>query len=289
MLRFLDAVRDSDEWERLAPKDPHFSPAYYRAFGGGQLALHEKDNKFIIHPFRHQEPGWIGNAYNFGGPLGAFYLAGVFLEKFDKWKDAEGLNERCTITPFATAAILRKDLSNRDTVIVDLTAVKIRQTTRHMIEKADKAAARTVMVDDDQNISMFENIYNASMKAKNAKPHWQYTPGTFHKVLKELGPQRSALFMTTLGGTVESGCIVIFDDKVCYYHWAATLGLRKDSGANHYQVWSVINWAKEQGLAYVHLGGGLNPDNPNDGLFKFKTGFSPITRKVFGYETHVRS
>ncbi len=282
MFRLLDAVADADEWETLVPSDPHYSPAYYRAFGRGHLALVQKDNKAVLQPFRYQEPDWIGNAYNFGGALGSFYLAGSFVDEFDKWKSVHGLNERCTITPFQTASILRRDLKHRDTVLVDLTAIKIRQTTRHCIEKAEKYNARTVMVDDNQNISMFEDMYQASMVKKGAKPHWHYKDGTFVKVLSGLGPKRSALFMTTLGGTVQSGCIVIFDEKVCYYHWAATYGTRPNDGANHFQIWSVINWAKEQGLSYVHLGGGLEP---NDGLFKFKSGFSPITRKVFSYTT----
>jgi Acetyltransferase (GNAT) domain len=286
MFRLLDAVADADEWERLAPTDPHFSPAYYRAFGRGHLATIEYDSFRMVQPFRFQEPGWIGNAYNYGGPVGDYVSTFKFQIEFDDWKNKQGLNERCTACPFVKTEMLSRHLTARDVVLVDLTAIKIRQTTRHCIEKAEKYGARTVMVDDNQNIAMFENMYQASMRQKGAKLHWHYKDGTFAKVLGGLGPKRSALFMTTLGGTVQSGCIVIFDEKVCYYHWAATYGLRPNDGANHFQIWSVINWAKEQGLSYVHLGGGLEP---NDGLFKFKSGFSPITRKVFSYTTIVGS
>jgi len=72
MLKILDAARDSDEWEALVPDDPHYSPAYYRAFGEGHLVVMDGKIGPVVQPFRMQEGNWIGNAYNYGGPVGPY-------------------------------------------------------------------------------------------------------------------------------------------------------------------------------------------------------------------------
>lgn len=286
MLKFLDAFRDFEEWDHLVPKDPHYASAYYRAYGSGQLAVMEHDEAIIMQPFRHQASGWIGNAYNFGGPIGSYMLTVPFSSEFDEWKNKLGLSERCTLCPFVLASVDKKrELSRRDVVIIDSTEPSVRSTTRHKIEKAQKfkAECRFFGVKDAQNVQMFEEMYNAAMQNKKAAAHWIYPEGFFYCVLNELGPERSALILTTLNGVVESGCLIIFDDRVCYYHWAASYHTRPQDGANHFQVWKVMEWAQRKGIPYVHLGGGLSAEQ--DKLFTFKSGFSKITRAVFSYTT----
>lgn len=285
MLRLLDAFRDSEEWDSLVPKDPHYASAYYRGFGSGQLAVLQQDGSQIVQPFRRQEDGWVGNAYNYGGPVGSFSLGPHFASEFDNWKAKEKLKERCTLCPFVLGAVSGRELTRREVVITDSTEIKIRATTRHQIEKAQKfkAECHFFTAKDVQHVQMFEDMYNAAMLSKQAAAHWFYPEGFFYCVLNEMGPERSALILTTLDGMVESGCVIIFDKKVCYYHWAASYRQRASDGANHFQVWNVMDWAQDKGMAYVHLGGGLTPEK--DSLFTFKTGFSRVTRDVFSYTT----
>lgn len=192
------------------------------------------------------------------------------------------------MTPFLMNIHGGHNLERREVVLADLTEIKLRPTTRHMVEKAQRSKAQVHFcgVEDVTFIAEFERMYQNAMMRKQARCHWVYPDGFFYKVLKELGPKRSALLLTSLGDVVESGCLLIFNEKVCYYHWAATHGIRKDSGANHFQVWTVMNWAREQGMSYVHLGGGLTPEK--DSLWTFKSGFSPVTRTVFSYTTHAK-
>lgn len=285
MLKILDAARDSDEWETLVPDDPHYSPAYYRAFGGGHLVIMDGKIGAVVQPFRQQEGNWIGNAYNYGGPIGPYGSAPRYREEFGEWKNKAGVNERCTLCPFLLNIHAGHNLERREVVLADLTAIKLRSTTRHMVEKAQRNKAKVNFFgsEDLTYITEFERMYQTAMSRKKAREHWVYPDGFFYKVLKELGPSRSTLVITSLGDVIESGCLLIFNEKVCYYHWAATHGIKRDSGANHFQVWSVMNWAQDRGMSYVHLGGGLTPEK--DSLWTFKTGFSPITRTVFSYTT----
>ena len=96
-----------------------------------------------------------------------------------------------------------------------------------------------------------------------------------------LGPNKAALFLTTVNNQIESGCLLIFGSTVCYYHWAATRGNYPKVGANHCQVWGVMNWAKAEGMKKLHLGSGF------ESLFTFKSGFSKLTLPCRSYVTQV--
>lgn len=281
MLRFLDCFKDSEEWEHLVgTKDPHFSPAYYRAFGGGTLV---DLNRSVVQPFHFQSENWIGNAYNFGGPLGPCVQARRFAFEFDEWKLQKGLNERCTLSlfDFHCPEQMNRHTDIRNVVVVDLTAPPyLRQTTKHEVAKATAAGVTTELVEPDvANSSIFEDLYIQSMKEKEAAPHWVYQAGFFNNVLKGLGPSRSALFLSKAKGEVVGGCLLIFDNKTCYYHWS---GKKAGAGADHFQVWATINWSRAQGHRWFHLGGGLKP---NDGLFTFKAGFSKLFFQARSYIT----
>lgn len=287
-MRFLDCFTDAEEWDRLIPTaDPHFASAYYRAYGGGNLAVLNIENMdvMICQPFRHQGQGWIGNAYNYGGPISkSWSVYNIFGYEFSKWKQENKLNERCSLSPF-----LQPNLGGQ--VITDVVVVNLDQAPEpkrrvwRCVEKASKAGYKTKLADPSvANIFKVEELYTAGMEEKDASEHWIYPPGFFYQVLKELGPQRSAVLHTTdLSGNLIGGGIFILSPDVCYYHWTA----RKPDIPNieHLQAWSAINWAKSKGLRFFHFGGGLTA---NDSLFQFKLGFSGTTLPCRRYETRYK-
>lgn len=284
MLKFLDCFTHAEEWERLvAGTDVHFSPALYRAFGGGMLAV----NDYVAQPFRHQGGRWIGNAYNFGGPVGDYRFTGGFACEFDAWKASQGLNERCTLNPFLDQgiALMEREFTSKNIVYVDLERELIlRQTTKHCIAKAMNAGVVIEQVEPSaENVMVFEGIYNDAMERKRAALHWHYSPGFFFRVLTELGPQRSALILSKYHDRVESGCLLIFNHETAYYHWAARRHGFPNIGIDHLQVYKAINWARTRGFKRLCLGGGLQE---SDGLFTFKSGFSSLKLPCLSYVTH---
>lgn len=289
MLDFLDCNKDTAEWEKLVTQfgvtDPHFSPALYKAFGGGLLAVYGD----IAIPFRDQGEGWVGNAYNFGGPIGNYNRVGEISVVFNEWKNKNGFKERCTLNPYVCPNVypLGCESYSKESVFVDLTSEKpsIRQTTRHAIEKAEDAGVVTNRVHPTTaNVKKFDQLYHESMAQKGAARHWFYKEGFFHKVLEYFGPYRSALFFTTLNGVLDGACLVILDANVCYYHWAFNLRKFKEVPTGHFQVWAVMNWARIRSKK-LHLGGGLAED---DSLFKFKAGFSDSRVICRSYVTTVQ-
>lgn len=288
MLKFLDCFKDSDEWDGLlSTKDPHFSPAFYQAFGGGKLAVFDRNT---YQPFHHQEGNWIGNAYNFGGILGTCENVHRFTAEFDEWKTQKGLNERCTLSLFDYHCVekMHRTITSKSSVVVDLAAPPyLRQTTKHSIAKATEAGIYTQVVDSTvANASLFEDIYLESMRRKEAASHWRYLSGFFYSVLRELGPNRSSLVLSGYKGRTESGCFLIFDEKTCYYHWAARKADAPSVGVDAYQVWNVIGWARQRGCRWLCLGGGLTE---GDSLFSFKSGFSKLFFTTRSYITEAGS
>lgn len=290
MLNFIDSS-DRDTWlwaTKGKTLDPHFDPGLYEAFGGGKLAVLVKDSGPVMaQPFYKQSDVWIGNAYNFGGPVGESHHAAEFSNAFDLWKSKEGLNERCTLNPVMRQVTGRaEDVISRPLVYVDLLSpLALRATTRHSIKRAETIGTKCALVDRTrENAGKFERIYKDLMTNKCAAPHWLYPDGFFYRVLSNL-PDNSALFLTTVGGTVEAGCLLLWSPGVCYYHWAASLRNYPRDGINHLQVWSVINWALDKRFQWLILGGGLAPD---DGLFKFKAGFSEKRLPCISYVTYAQ-
>lgn len=288
MLLFLDCFNDGEQWDQIVGiPDPHYSSAYYRAFGGGKLVvLVVNDTAQVVQPFRAQEHNWIGNAYNFGGPLGSLHYSEQFAAVYADWKHQSGFNERCTLNPFFFQCVDQMGLpmTVRDTVYIDLEKpLKYRKTTNHCIAKAIKNGVTSEQVEPSPwNVTRFNEIYQAAMEAKKADLHWRYFPGFFARVLSSLGPQRSALFYTKVKNNLESACVLIFDDETCYYHWAARRGQYPSLGVDHLQVDAVAKWAQGKGMKRLHLGGGLRLD---DGLLTFKAGFSDSRLPCRSYVT----
>lgn len=288
MLLFLDCFKDGEQWDQIVGiPDPHYSSAYYRAFGAGKLVvLVVDDTAQVVQPIRSQEEGWIGNAYNFGGPLGSLPYSEQFAIEFSSWKQQNSLNERCTLNPFFFQCVDQMGLpmTVKDTVYIDLEKpLKYRKTTSHCITKAISNGVTSEQVEAAPwNVTRFNEIYQAAMEAKNADLHWRYFPGFFARVLSGLGPQRSALFHSRVKGDLESACVLIFDDEICYYHWAARCGQYPSLGVDHLQVDAVAKWAQSKGIKRLHLGGGLRLD---DGLLTFKAGFSDSRLPCRSYVT----
>lgn len=286
MLKLVCAVESNrGRWDHILNyvgiTDPHFALDYYKAFGGGALAVwYDGVVPVIAKPFRYQGKQWIGNAYNYGGAIGSSHYANAFFKAFEDWKAVLELNERCTELPYDSTVRPEVSAVSRPIVSIPLRSpLQLRQTARHCIEKSARLGITTdrVLHTNIDEVNNFWKAYTYTMQQRNAEPHWFYPQGFFSRVLEFMGPQRSALFRTGNGSDTYSYCLLLFDKRNCYYHWAARL---PDSPiSDHYQVSEIIRWAANDGeLHNLCLGGG------HESLLNFKKSFSDTTIDCISYE-----
>jgi hypothetical protein len=277
----------ADEWQRFVTRlpehlrDVHFLPgmmAPYEACGMGQgmLLVDESPNGFLIQPLLRNTNGEIRHPFNFGGPIAT-------PDHNQPTPELRG-PVFCTLNPFL-AEEQRKLVNGadhtKDVVWVDLTgSIKLRQTTRHCVQKAEHAGATFEAVEPKGYVQMaqFHGMYIATMQRNNAKPHWLFPLQWYISFLHNL-QHHATLFLAYIEGRVLAGCILLHGFRTCYYHFAASTG--EDPNINHFMVAKAIEWAQVNGHKRFHLGGGVAPD---DGLFRFKAGFSTLRAPVYQYQ-----
>lgn len=275
---------DRDKWrEQLAQMpvhDVHCMPEMMLPYeathrGRGMLLVDESDHGIAAMPLLRMTNGEIRHPFNFGGPVSTQdykYFPGVRGPLY------------CTLNPFYSAqqiAMLGEGSSYvKDTIWVDLTQpTKLRATTRHCVERAAGEQVEFTEAEGQRNVEAFCNMYQATMKRNNAAPHWLFQTEWFTSFLRNLS-QNSKLFMVTHKGVPEAGCILLYGWGTCYYHFAASFNNHPKLGLNHFMVVKAMEWAKDKGCVRFHLGGGVEP---NDGLFRFKAGFSDLRLPVYKF------
>lgn len=287
-----DAWRDWIERLPLEYRDIHWSLELHRVYErvydfSANLLVRVEGTQFALQAcFRNGSV--MRNAYNFGGPIGS--EAADFPWELLQWKRTVGITrENCTLHPLfeeQQRAILAKFFCvpeyEKNAVYIDLDKpLNLRTTHRQMCRYAQEAGVTIVQQAlSTDNLRIFYYLYLAAMERKDAADHWML-PNTFFPTMADCLGERMSLFFAYVKGELESGCIVIHDCNVAYYHYAASIGAHSKVGANHAMVVTVAGWAKERGYQRLFLGGGVKPD---DGLFLFKTGFSKERAAVYRYE-----
>lgn len=268
---------------RLPPglQDIHFYPEMMLPYeeaslGHGMLAVVEQGNEFMIQPLLEMKDGVVRHPYNFGGPVategfeptGAIFPSTFTLNPFLHEHQNKLINQQAKYT--------------KDTVWIDLTKpLALRQTTRHMAEKAANAGVTVEKVDPTYlDIVVFHQIYSQHMADVHASNHWRFPLIWFKVLLGQLGKAMSTLMFAKHKNNVVGACLLIHDHEVCYYHFAVSK--REPKGIAHRMVIQAADLARFKGFKKFHLGSGLKPD---DGLFTFKAGFSNLRLPVLTYVT----
>lgn len=279
-----DAVQWRSYLDRLPPEllDIHFYPEMmlpYEAtnLGKGMLVVDEQGDDFLIHPYLEVNETHLRHPYNFGGPIAT---AGYN-------KEYVPFTSIFTLNPFfherQNQLIGNTAQYVKDTVWLDLTKpFKIRQTTRHLIEKADAGGVKVAPIfSTPENISLFYLLYTKHMEKVGAAQHWKFPQDWFSVLLHVIGINQAILMFAKEADALVGACLLIFSNGTCYYHFAAS-SFRAPRGTSHRMVMSAAEYARDNGFKKFHLGGGLKP---NDGLFTFKAGFSDLRLPVLKYES----
>jgi hypothetical protein len=137
----------------------------------------------------------------------------------------------------------------------------------------------TGVIDEFKHLPQFYDMYIDTMRRRRADPFYFFDLNYFENlvstpalephlcsVLNSKGKLVAATLYLGSSGIVEaflSGCLESYFplsvSKLCY--------------------WFMIEWAKEQGKEFLHLGGGVG--GMDDSLLNFKRGFSPLSAPFF--------
>lgn len=118
----------------------------------------------------------------------------------------------------------------------------------------------------------FARLYAETMRRLNASDYYRIAVGDIHRLAALLG-SRLALWVGLDDGSVVSAAIFINSASagLSNYHLSA----RGDGASVAYVSKAIIHsariWARDAGLSYMNLGGGLG--SSEDSLYRYKTGF----------------
>jgi serine/alanine adding enzyme len=303
-------------------RDIHFLPEYGRIYRDTYqqepfLAVYEEGGDAILQPYVRRpladlpflesasdarQFADIANPYGYGGPLctspdrdTSQRLYSAFADKFADWCERQGIASEFTslhplfvghqigiIEPFQPLTPEKKvivvDLQSQSGIWKDL-----RKGHRSSIKGAQREGVRVENVEPTvTNLEVFNELYHQTMTRREAASRWFFPDCYFSECVRHLGPRRTSLFFAYVGGDVESACLLMHDFAIAYYHFAATQARRPELGTNNCMVYETALCMHAAGYGLYHLGGGVGRDE-EDGLFRFKAGFSPGRAPLYTY------
>ncbi len=298
---------------------PDYGRIYRDTYGfSPHLAVYRAGGDFVIQPFVRRplrdlpfladapDAGNfsdIANPYGYGGPLSnvsdpetARLLYSGFAEAFAEWCDeADIASEFVSLHPFMAQyqlALVNPVIApklEKNIVFIDLaqseTALtkSLRKGHRSSIAAARRAGVRIEKREATaSNLAVFNEMYDTTMVRQQAADRWFVPNSYFETCMRQLGAGRSSLFFAIVDGEVESGCLLMHDFAMAYYHFAGTYAKHPALGVNNLMVYETAIWARAAGYTRYHLGGGVTR-SADDSLLRFKAGFSDLRTPLYTY------
>ncbi len=121
----------------------------------------------------------------------------------------------------------------------------------------------------DEDFRIFYDLYEARMGQMNAQSFYHF-PKAYYSVLAEELKGQLDIAIAWLGQRPVGASLFMRDEQFGHYHLSATDELGRAHKASTLLINEAVNWARERGCEYLHLGGGADGE---DGLFEFKKSF----------------
>ncbi|MFG1894656.1 lipid II:glycine glycyltransferase FemX [Micromonospora zamorensis] len=145
-----------------------------------------------------------------------------------------------------------------------------RTAIRKARSKGLTGTARPVQQEDLLPGAPFRRLYESTM-ARLGSQLWYLFPDRYYRQLVTgLDKALCIAEVRDPDDTVVAAALVLRHRDRAHYHLAGSDPTAARDGANNLLVWSILEWAAQQGCRMVHLGGGVRAD---DGLFQFKRSF----------------
>ncbi|MCZ2846121.1 MAG: peptidoglycan bridge formation glycyltransferase FemA/FemB family protein [Candidatus Bathyarchaeota archaeon] len=149
----------------------------------------------------------------------------------------------------------------------------MRKTTRNLIRRAQRENVKVYFSDYVHDIKLFYDIYKDTVKRHNFVPFsYEFLTGEFKSFL----PNNVLLAFAQWNKKILSGAMIIFWDKIAFYHHGASSSQFPKIPASYLLQWEIIRRAKQKSCLFYNFWGispTENPKHPWHGLTLFKTGF----------------
>jgi hypothetical protein len=172
-------------------------------------------------------------------------------------------------------------------------------TCRTRIRKATKNGytcdVRQASSQDLAPTGNFRRLYEQTMSRLDATPLYFFGDDYYEELLVGLGSNLLIAEVRDSAGVAVSSALLMRHAHLLHYHLSGSNVDDARMGTNNLMLWTVTQFAIEQGLRQFHLGGGLEA---RDGLFHFKHTFGrrELEYRVSGliideklYRDHVRN
>lgn len=315
-----DDARRWSEIVALLPKsrrDVHYLPGYAALYEKpgmvAQAALYTQGSHSILYPFIRREVQIVGEhilfenkpiydmavPYGIGGPVctadgaDSANLYAAFDPFFIEWCCNEGLASEFFCPHMFTGTLELVKSNNaycteavKPVVVVDVSGGE--ETIRQQLRKGHKAAITqahkngvsvSICDPDARTYDAFLQLYASTMDRHNAAARWYFEENYFRDCQNNLPPGCGIFFQAMVDIHLAAWCIVLRYGDTVYYHFAASDPEFNETRASTLMLHTVCLWAHEQGCKRVYLGGGAT-NAPDDGILRFKSGFSKNTEML---------
>ncbi|MEZ4656446.1 MAG: GNAT family N-acetyltransferase [Caldilineaceae bacterium] len=168
------------------------------------------------------------------------------------------------------------------TVVVDLTLSPeqqwhhVRADHRREISKARRAGIQCVRDESGCYFDDFIDIYYQTMQRVGATDGYFFDRQYFYRLREVLG-DRLHLFVALKDDAVTAGSLFTNCNSIIQYHLSGTHDDYLNVAPSKFILDGVRQWGSAVGASALHLGGGVGAQE--DSLFRFKAGFSRLTRR----------
>ena len=213
-----------------------------------------------------------------------------FADKFARYCSTNGIiAEFAHLSPWHDSEALLDPtcvVVNREIVHVDLTlgeeglwTQSLNSDARRHARQAQKAGVQVRWASSLDDVQAFHRLHAGTMDRRQAKESYRI-PLEYFVAIFESMPDHAFIALAEYQGRVVAGGLYFHGGTDVYWHLSAVdLEFSRVRPVNKY-VWETMLWAVGEGKRRMLLGGGYQPD---DGVFRFKAGFSPLRARFCTY------
>jgi hypothetical protein len=176
---------------------------------------------------------------------------------------------------------------NRDIVFVDLTRSpedvwenSFSHACRKNIRKSEREGVRVFRGCTSSDTAEFARIYRMTMERNNALSSY-YLPDSHFEWFREAMPQNAIFLLAEYKGAPVAATLYLHDSSYMFSYLGGADETYQHVRPTNAVVYGAVQLGKALGLRALVLGGGYRPD---DGIFRFKSTFSPSTVSFSTYE-----
>ena len=289
----------------LPPADTYFLPEYHRAYelngeGLARAFVAQEGDSVLFYPFLVRPIEMVGTepvpelcydietVYGYSGPLCSAtdpeFLVDAW-KAFASWCQEERIvaefirfhplieNHRtvdgsCNVTWDRDTVAVRLDCSEDDLW------ASYPQVQRNMVRKALSQGLTCEEVSPVNDLKVFKELYQSTMDRVEAQHRYYFCDSYFEHLINGLG-DKVRLFAVCDGDHAVAAALFLRHGDQLHYHLAGNDVHYSAAAPSNLLLHTVARWGQQQGLRWLHLGGGRTADT-NDGLFRFKASISQL-------------